>query len=433
MSRIIFTGANLVDGTNPARPDSCVVVEGERITHVSSEKGAQPERRPDDQHFDLQGRTLMPGLISCHFHSTFGGAAVGSGPALGLEYPPAYAAVIGVRNLAEALSSGVTSVACSSTSYSIDPSLKTAVEDGLIPGPRMRCGSHELMATGDIASAGSRNHWMEIGKDAVVRICDGVEGVALTVRDEVKLGAEIVKFSASKGHQAGPCDGSMNFNPEELASAAETAHSRGAIVRAHACSKLAIQSCARAGFDIIDHADMVDTECIETILEAGSLVVPGTHYLNRAATAMGGGAFDPNTLPPSARAGFEETLASMRAEVDNMCRMLPELVEAGVKIASGDDYGTPFLAHGEYATELEFYVEQAGVAPLEVIRWATHHGAEAMGMPEDLGGVQEGKLADLLVVDGDPLQDIRCLQERDNLKAILKGGAFAKELPASSP
>ena len=107
-------------------------------------------------------------------------------------------------------------------------------------------------------------------------------------------------------------------------------------------------------------------------------------------------------------------------------------LEAGVKIASGDDYGTPFLLHGEYATELEFYVKQAGIAPLEVIRWATHHGAEAMGMPEDLGDVKVGKLADLLVVDGDPLQDIRCLQDRDNLEAILKGGAFVKGPPATS-
>ena len=106
MSRIVFTGANLVDGEHPARPGACVVVEGERISHVSSEPGAEIELRPDDQHYELAGRTLMPGLISCHFHSTFGGAAVGSGPALGLEYPPAYATVVGVRNLAEALESG---------------------------------------------------------------------------------------------------------------------------------------------------------------------------------------------------------------------------------------------------------------------------------------------------------------------------------------
>ncbi len=423
MGRIIFTGANLVDGAHPAQPGSTVIVEGERIVHVS--QGEPPKTRPDDRVVALAGKTLMPGLASCHFHATFRQLQLAAAPELGLEHPPALTALIGADNLKRALECGVTSVACSSTSYATDASLQRAILEELIPGPRMLCGSHELMATADIASGRGRSYWMEIGAHGTPRLCDGVEGVAYAVRDEISVGAEIVKLSVSRGHNVGVCDEMTNFTRAELESAANTAHACGKRVRAHASSKLAVLECARAGFDIIDHADKVDAECIEPLLQSGSFVVPGSRYLVKALAVFESGSFDSSALPPSARLSFEATLGSMREELENICRMLPELEAAGVKIAAGDDYGTPFVLHGEYAKELTFYVKQVGIAPLDVIRCATLHGAELMGMSDELGSVAEGKLADLLVVEGDPLTDIACLEDSENLLAILKGGVFA--------
>jgi imidazolonepropionase-like amidohydrolase len=254
-----------------------------------------------------------------------------------------------------------------------------------------------------------------------------VEGVAFAVRDEIALGGEIIKLSLSKGHNVGVCDEMMNFTRAELESAANTAHNFGKRVRAHASSKLSVMECARAGVDIIDHADKIDVECIEPLLQGRSFVVPGSRYLSRALGAIDSGSFDVATLPVSVRPLFEAAIASMREEFENICRMLPELDAAGVKIATGDDYGTAFIEHGEYGAELTFYVKHVGMAPVDVIRWATRNGAELMGMLDDLGTVAEGKLADLLVVDGDPLTDITCLEERDNLRAILKAGVFEKD------
>ena len=374
----------------------------------------------------------MPGLASCHFHATFRQVTLTGAPELGLEYPPAFAALIGADNLKRAIEAGVTSVACSSTSYAIDASLQRAVQEELIPGPRMLCGSHELMATSDIASGRGRSYWMEIGGHGTPRFCDGVEGVTYAVRDEISVGAEIVKLSVSRGHNVGVCEEMVNFTRAELEAAANTAHSCGKRVRAHASSKLAVLECARAGFDIIDHADKVDAECIEPLLQSGSFLVPGSRYLVQALAAFESEAFDTSALPRSARASFEATLGSMREELENITRMLPELEAAGVKIALGDDYGTPFVLHGEYAKELTFYVKDVGIAPLDVVRWATLRGAELMGLADDLGTVAEGKLADLLVVDGDPLADIACLENADRLHAILKEGVFVKDaLPAN--
>jgi imidazolonepropionase-like amidohydrolase len=110
-----------------------------------------------------------------------------------------------------------------------------------------------------------------------------------------------------------------------------------------------------------------------------------------------------------------------------MCRILPAANAAGVKLVIGDDYGAMGLPHGRYAAELALYVEQAGIAPREVLRWATLHGAELLGLGDQLGRVAAGQLADLLVVDGDPLADLRILQDADKLLLILKGGAIAKD------
>lgn len=254
-----------------------------------------------------------------------------------------------------------------------------------------------------------------------------MEGIAYAVRDEISVGAEIVKLSVSRGHNVGVCEEMMNFTRAELESAANTAHASGKRVRVHASSKLAILECAGAGFDIIDPAGKVDAECLDALLQSGSFVVPGARYHVQALAAYESDAFDASALPQSARASLQATTESMREEFENITRLLPELEVAGVKIATGEDYGTPFVQHGEYAKELSFYVEHVGIAPLAVVRGATLHGAELMGLEEDLGTVSEGNLADLVGVDGDPLANIACLEDVESLLAIMQGGAFAKD------
>jgi imidazolonepropionase-like amidohydrolase len=144
------------------------------------------------------------------------------------------------------------------------------------------------------------------------------------------------------------------------------------------------------------------------MVDQGTFLVPSQLFPARFAEMMGGGGL-----------GFS---AAMAEDIEQALAILPVANEAGVKLLCGDDYGAIGLPHGRYADELEFYVKEAGIAPLDVLRWATFHGAELMGRGHELGSVREGYLADLLVVDGDPLSDIGVLQDRARLVAIVKGG-----------
>jgi imidazolonepropionase-like amidohydrolase len=184
------------------------------------------------------------------------------------------------------------------------------------------------------------------------------------------------------------------------------------LIRGHIVNKPAILMAVEAGIDVIDHGDDMDDECIAALAETGTFVAPSVLFPKTFLEHMGSGL------------GFGDR---MRADLDQTLAVLPQANAAGVKLVVGDDYGAVGFAHGRYAEELEVYVRDAGIPPLEVVRWATKHGADLMGRSEDLGTVAEGKLADLLVVDGDPLDDIAVLQDRDRLLAIMKDGVLEKD------
>jgi imidazolonepropionase-like amidohydrolase len=208
----------------------------------------------------------------------------------------------------------------------------------------------------------------------------------------------------------------MEMTEAELRAAVDAAHGRGKLIRGHIANKRGILMAVDAGIDVIDHGDDMDSECIERMVEAGTFVAPSicwpTSFLQKTGVDLG--------LAEGMRADLEQTRA-----------VLPEANAAGVKFVLGDDYGAIGFEHGRYAEELAVYVRDAGIAPLEVLRWATRHGAELMQMGDQLGTIEEGKLADLLVVDGDPVDDIGILQDRERLLAIVKGGEFVKDsLPA---
>jgi imidazolonepropionase-like amidohydrolase len=200
-----------------------------------------------------------------------------------------------------------------------------------------------------------------------------------------------------------------------MKAAADTAHERGKKIRGHIVSKRGILAGLDAHLDVIDHADMMDDECIERLVEQGAFVVPSLYFpymvveeKKRTGRANWG--------------GVEE----MERGLENSRQILPKANAAGVKFVIGDDFGTSAMPHGDYAKELEAYVKGAGLPALEVIRWATHNGAELLGMKDDLGSIEAGKLADLLIVNGDPSVDITILQDRANLDVIMKAGKFVE-------
>jgi imidazolonepropionase-like amidohydrolase len=205
-------------------------------------------------------------------------------------------------------------------------------------------------------------------------------------------------------------------------------------VRAHCPSRIAILECARAGVDIIDHADRIDAEGIEAVLRAGASITPSllwsTRFLQFAESwnyAMG---------PFPIGEGFAETpqqvqtrLRGVREDFEYTCAILPDLAKAGVNLVCGDDFGFGLMPHGDYVSEFEVYTKQIGISPLEVLAWASTNGARLMagrlGQGPGHGTIAAGQLADLIVVDGNPASDISCL--RDRIVAIVRDGVFVRD------
>ena len=407
MARLVFTNANLLDGEHPAKPGATVVVDGDRIASVTI---GPADVAPDDRVVDVAGRTLMPGMATCHFHSTY--HELGSFPApYGLEEPPALQAVRAAKHLEDALARGFTGVVGAGAPHDIDAAMKQAITAGVITGPRFVASGRELSTTGH-GNDNAPFYW-DVRAPGAARCCDGPEEFRHATRDEVKRGAEMIKVFLTGGHGTLAPKDRIEVTEEELRAVVETAHARDARVRAHVANKPGILMALDCGVDVLDHCDDMDDECIDRIVAAGAFVAPSIFFPTSFLAAMGGPGL-----------GFTD---AMQADLERVRTVLGKANAAGVKLVVGDDYGAVGFAHGRYAEELAVYVRDAGIPPLEVLRWATKHGGELVEPGGDLGTVTEGKLADLLVVDGDPSQDVTVLEDPEHLVAIVKGGALVKD------
>jgi imidazolonepropionase-like amidohydrolase len=362
----------------------------------------------------VQGRSVLPGLFNCHFHASYDMAGGPSGVPVGMEASPALQTLRSARNLERALDAGFTSVISAGAPHGIDAALRTAVDQGLIRGARIMAGSRDVSTTGHSQDLSHPWHWGP-GCGPQINRRDGADDFRRGVREEVKRGAQIIKIFLTPGHGAPSDSLEMELTRDELAAAIESAHQRGAKVRAHIANKPAILTALDLGIDVVDHGDGLDEQCIERFLETGAFLVPSILWPYRM-----GQAYD----TPYAR--------DLKAESAAMMEILPKANQAGVKLLLGDDFGGgAVLPHGDYADELDFYVNVVGIPALDVLRWATRNGAELVGRSHELGSLQPGAIADLLVVDGDPIADVRVLQRSENLVAILKDGRFEKNLLAS--
>jgi len=286
-------------------------------------------------------------------------------------------------------------------------------------GPRLVPCSRDISTTGHAGDRSFPPHW-EVGALGAIRRSDGPDEFRRSVRLEVKEGAEMIKIFVTGGHgTVGPSE-RTEVTRDELAAAVEAAHLRGVRVRGHIANKDALLMALDLGIDIVDHGDGLDAEGIERLLETGTPLVPSMLFPARFLESMGGVSL-----------GFTD---DMRHDVDAMAAVLPEANAAGVRLVLGDDFGAINFPHGPYADELAYYVDDVGIPALDVLTWATRNGAEVLGRGDDLGTVEAGKLADLVVVDGDPVADIHVLRDPESLLAVLVGGRpVSDRLPDPPP
>jgi imidazolonepropionase-like amidohydrolase len=411
MTRLILQDATIIDGENAPRRGT-LVISGDRIEAV----GAAPvEAGPGDRVVALGGRTVMPGMILGHYHAAYW--KMKAGTPLGLDAPTPLQALRAASNLQLALESGFTGVISAGAPNAIDPALKAAIAEGTIKGPHMVACSRDVSATGHSSDMSFPAHWDIRAKGGVNR-ADGADAFRRVVREEIKDGAEIIKLFVTRGHATGGTGGEWEMTREEFAAAVGAAHDRGVKVRAHIANRDAVLAAIDLGIHIVDHGDGFDDECVERSLERGTFLTPSLLYPKVVIAAMPGTPYTDLMVAP-----FEQ-----------MARDLPAINKAGVKLLIGDDYGAMFMDHGRYAEELALYVNEVGIPPLDVIRWATKNGAEAMGLGDQTGTLAAGKLADLVVVNGDPLADITILQDRARLLAVFKcGEAVTDQLGTLEP
>lgn len=418
MKRILFSGANLLDGDKAAVAGMSVLVEDERILKIAAdtEMKSALENESVDQTIALNGATLMPGMTQAHWHGSYEGLDFAP-PPVGLEKPPGYLMLLSLKNAQLALQLGHTSLIGAAVGDALDAQLNQAILDGVVEGPRMMPCSRWLITTGD-CNDDPNFWWWGINNMGSQRICDGPIEFRKGVRQEIKEGAEIIKIFADGGHALIYGKGHNSMARDELDAVVEAAHHRGKKVRSHVDTKAGVLLAIEAGVDLIDHADEMDEECIDAIIEAGSYVCPSM-YLPKA--IIDRFISDGQGLENS------EMGLLMQEDLATMAKVLPYAAKKGAKFMIGDDWGTTMTAHGDYNKELQLYVE-VGVPALDVIRWATKHGPEFMGMGDELGTITEGKLADLIVVNGDPSQDISLLAKQDNILVIMKNGQMIKAM-----
>ncbi|HVC97239.1 MAG TPA: amidohydrolase family protein, partial [Pirellulales bacterium] len=256
-------------------------------------------------------------------------------------------------------------------------------------------------------------------RDAIALVVDGPENYRRIVREMIREGVDTVKLvvSGDTGIPHAPSRSTV-MSEEEIAMVAQEVHCRGRRMGAHARSAGSVKLCVRYGVTIVYHATFADEEALD-MLEAnkGRLFVSPNIGFTAAAIR------DTAALGDAGR----EAHAIVEEELEAATRSIAALRRRGVRILGGGDYGFASTPHGDNAKDIEYFVKFFGFTPLEAIQTMTKHGGEAMGLPEPLGQLKEGFLADLLLVDGNPLENVRLLQDPDHFLAIMKDGKFHKE------
>ena len=386
-----YRAARVWDGTGqPVRADAIIVCEGERIVRVARAAEAPPDARIED----LGDVTVLPGLIDAHVHMIWDGTLTRPEEVRAAE-SVAKGAARAVRHAADTLACGTTTVRDVGCPGGVAFALRDAIDEGIVPGPRMLAAGATIVMTG--------GHLYRMGVEV-----DGPFEARRAAREQLKQGADLIKILATGGVYGRRHDEpwAPQLTVEEIRAAVEEANNAGRVAAIHAEGQQGIANAIEAGADTIEHGNQLTPELAEAMARRGIVLVPTLTWFFGVAEAEPGPTFP------------EEYVRKGRSMAEASARSIALARQAGVPIAAGTDTGAPLVPHNSVRRELELLV-RLGLEPDEALAAGTRAAAAALRLDAAVGTLEPGKYADLIAVGGDPTRDVRALYD---LRLVVKGG-----------
>ena len=404
----VITNGQIVDGNGgPPVSDGTIIITGGKIGYVGPTAGT-PSIPDNATKLDAKGGTIMPGLVEAHFHPTYFNVAALED--LDIKYPVEYVTLLAASNARLAVECGYTSARSGGSLFNIDVWLKKGIEDNLIIGPRLAASGREICGAAGLMDWNP--DYRKIGMEGLVLLINGPDEARAAVRKLVKDGVEWVKTYPTGAAAAPDVNDhhTLCMTLEEMQAVVRTAHNHGMKVTGHCRATEGIRNALLAGYDAIEHGTFMDDETMELLLKRDVPVVPAL-YFEYASIQLG----PQYGMSQQVIDGHQETL-------DGGAESARRILAEGGRLGMGGDYGFAWNPHGDYARELEFFVNYVGLKPLDVLTCATRTGAEILGRANEFGTLEVGKLGDVLIVDGDVVDNIGILQDRSKLIAVMQSG-----------
>ena len=401
---LIIENGRIIDGLGNEPEVGDVAIAGERIIAVGE---FDSTARDDVERIDATGMTVMPGLIDAHCHISFDEPS--SNDELFFHRREGLTAIIAARNLQKVYRAGVTGILDPDCLFETSIDLRDAVEAGIVYGPRLAVGGNALLTS----VGGTAGRLLpDTGQRGYGRVVRTRDEIVAEVRRQIKNGVDWIKVHVTGLTPRQKVSGELQvWSFDELRLVADTAHELDTPVVGHCRGASSIRDSARAGFDLILHATYMDEEALEAVVEAQSPIVPTF-------------TFQANLADHGDRVNSSKALqAVFRREIADSAAMLKRAYRAGVPLLCGTESGFSLTPYGEWHyRELEIFVKDLDFTPLEAIQAGTSACARALRLDGETGAIEAGRLADVLMVDGDPSGDVTLLADTNRIKQVLIGG-----------
>jgi imidazolonepropionase-like amidohydrolase len=412
---LVIQNGTLIDGSGaPPSPNQAIVIEANRIKSIGPLPGDKVGKGALEQVqvIDASGQWIMPGLIDGHCHLSFGFPQMSGGPSTRGTTSPGFSALRAARNAQQVLRSGVTSIAVPGGTWFNDVAIRDAIDAGLIDGPRIACAGRFIVTYGGITD--HEPSWVGTPEHAIGVLANNVAEMITEVRRQCKHGVDFIKLADSTWGDT------QLLAPEELSAVVQEAHRRGVRATIHSRGAGSTKAAAEAGMDWILHADLATDAELEVVAETGVRLMPTMTFLRRGVE-----------VGPEFGRGPRE-MDQLKRHWESAVHMLERARMLGITIMCGTDSGnSPLMPYGQlHAQEAEILVRYGGYTPMQALVASTRNTAFALGLENDLGTLAPGKLADIIILERDPLADIRALQNAQHLVTIIKDGTI---IPRRTP